>query len=89
VRQYFFEEGMDRRVQERQWLVPELRTAVVQGDIRVSFQPLVQLVTKKIVGFEASPRWLHSSFGEIMLGRFIPIVEEIGLIHELFDQTLP
>jgi EAL domain-containing protein (putative c-di-GMP-specific phosphodiesterase class I) len=40
------------------------------------------------VGFEASPRWIHSSLGEIMPGRFIPIAEESGLIYELSDQIL-
>jgi diguanylate cyclase (GGDEF)-like protein len=84
----FFEEGMDRRVQERQWLVQELRLAVAQGDIQAYFQPTIQLDTKKIVGFEASPRWIHASFGEIIPSRFIPIAEESGLIHELSDQIL-
>jgi predicted signal transduction protein with EAL and GGDEF domain len=85
---HFFEEGMDRRVQERQWLVQELRLALAQGDVCASFQPTVQLVTKKLVGFEASPRWLHATLGEIAPGRFIPIAEESGLIHELSDQIL-
>jgi diguanylate cyclase (GGDEF)-like protein len=85
---HFFEEGMDRRVQERQWLVQELRLALAQGDICASFRPSVELATKTIVGFEASPRWRHASFGEIMPGRFIPIAEENGLIHELSDHIL-
>ena len=57
---HFFEEGMDRRVQERQWMVQELRAALAHGDIRASFQPSVQLATQTIIGFEASPRWLHA-----------------------------
>jgi diguanylate cyclase (GGDEF)-like protein len=84
----FFEEDMDKRIQEREWLVQDLRIAVARGDIRVYFQPSVQLKTKRIVGFEARPRWLHSSCGEIMPDRFIPIAEESGLIHELGDQIL-
>jgi diguanylate cyclase (GGDEF)-like protein len=85
---HFFEEEMDKRVQERQWLVQELRIAVAKESICAYFQPSVQLSTKKIVGFEALPRWIHSSAGEIMPDRFIPIAEETGLIHELADQTL-
>jgi diguanylate cyclase (GGDEF)-like protein len=85
---HFFEEGMDRRVQERQWLVQELRLALAQGGICAAFQPSVELVGKRVVGFEASPRWIHASLGEIMPGRFIPIAEESGLIHELSDQIL-
>jgi len=84
----FFEEEMDKRVQERQWLVQELRTALANQSIRAYFQPSVQLKTKQIIGFEAVPRWIHPSFGEILPDRFVPIAEECGLIHELADQLL-
>jgi len=84
----FFEEEMDKRVQERQWLEQELRAAVVNGDIQAYFQPSVDLKTRMIVGFEASPRWIHPSFGEVPPDRFIPIAEESGLIHELADQIM-
>jgi predicted signal transduction protein with EAL and GGDEF domain len=84
----FFEDDMDKRVQERQWLVQELRIAVADQNIRVYFQPSVLLKTKRVIGFEALPRWIHPSFGEIMPDRFIPIAEECGLIHELADQLL-
>jgi diguanylate cyclase (GGDEF)-like protein len=84
----FFEEDMDERVRERQWLVQELRTAVSEGGICVYFQPSVDLNTKRIVGFEAFPRWFHSSFGEIAPDRFIPLAEQSGMIHELADHVL-
>jgi diguanylate cyclase (GGDEF)-like protein len=84
----FFEDDMDKRVQEREWLVQELRVAVANESIRAYFQPSVDLTTKRIIGFEALPRWIHASSGEIMRDRFIPIAEECGLIHELADQIL-
>jgi diguanylate cyclase (GGDEF)-like protein len=84
----FFEDEMDKRVQERESLVQELRIAVAQGNIRAYFQPSVELKTRRIVSFEAVPRWLHASLGEIAPDRFIPIAEESGMIHELGDQIL-
>jgi len=84
----FFEDDMDKRVQERQWLMQELRAAVANESIRAYFHQSVQLKTNRIIGFEALPRWIHPSFGEIMPDRFIPIAEECGLIHELADQIL-
>ena len=84
----FFEDDMDKRVQERHGLEQELRIAVANESIRAYFQPSVQLKTKRVVGFEALPRWIHSSYGEIMRERFIPIAEECGLIHQLADQIL-
>ena len=56
--------------------------------IRPFFQPVVDLKTRKVLGFEAIPRWIDASMGEIPLDRFIPLAEENGLIHDLFDQLL-
>lgn len=84
----FFEDEMDNRVHERQWLEQELRAAVADGSILAYFQPSVDLKTKAVVGFEALPRWIHPSFGEVSPDRFIPIAEECGLIAELADQIL-
>ena len=84
----FFEDEMDKRVHERQWLEQELHAAVTAGSIQAYFQASVDLRTKKVVGFEALPRWVHPAFGEILPDRFVPIAEESGLIHQLADQIL-
>lgn len=84
----FFEDEMDKHVQERQWLEQELRSAISSRGVQAYFRPAVDLKTGKIIGFEASPRWYHSSLGEISADRFLPIAEESGLIHELADQIL-
>jgi diguanylate cyclase (GGDEF)-like protein len=84
----FFEDAMDRRVHERQWLETELRLAVVNGSIQPFFQPSVQLSTRRILGFEAVPRWFHPTAGEIPAERFLPVAEESGLIHELAEHIL-
>lgn len=56
-----------------------------QGDNEFSlyYQPLICLKTGKIRGFEALLRWHHPQKGLISPVDFIPISEEIGLIHEL------
>jgi diguanylate cyclase (GGDEF)-like protein len=84
----FFEDEMDKRVREREWLEQELHVAVADGTIQAYFQASVDLKTKRVVGFEVLPRWVHPSFGEIEPERFIPIAEETGLIHELATQIL-
>jgi diguanylate cyclase (GGDEF)-like protein len=84
----FFEDEMDKRVREREWLEQELHAAVAAGTIQAYFQASVDLKTKRVVGFEVLPRWVHPSFGEIAPERFIPIAEETGLIHELAEQIL-
>jgi diguanylate cyclase (GGDEF)-like protein len=84
----FFEQEMDRRVQERDRLDRDLRAAIAADMIHPVFQPVFDLKTKTVVGFEAMPRRIDGSMGEIQLDRFIPVAEENGLIHELFERIL-
>jgi len=84
----FFEEQMDHGVRERERMERELRAAMTDGSLVTVYQPTVDLQTRRIVGFEATPRWTHSAMGEIPAARFIPIAEETGLIHELADRVL-
>jgi diguanylate cyclase (GGDEF)-like protein len=84
----FFDEEMDRHVRQREFMERELRAAIAAEDIRPFFQPLVDLKTQAIMGFEALARWTHAEIGEIPPDRFIPIAEDSGLIHALSDQLL-
>ena len=84
----FFQEEMDQSIFERDQLDRDLRKAIAGNLIQPFFQPVVDLETKKVVGFEALPRWIEASNAEIPADRFIPLAEENGLIHELFKQTL-
>jgi len=84
----FFDAEMDRYVREREFMERELRAAVEAGDIQPFYQPLVDLKTKQIIGFEALARWTHTDLGVIPPERFIPIAEDSGLIRQLGDQLL-
>lgn len=84
----FFEEEMDAQLRERDTLERELRLAVEADLIRPFFQPLVDLHTGAIKGFEALARWHHPEFGGIPPDRFIPIADSCGLIGRLTDQLL-
>src|SRR5829696_529180 len=77
----FFETGMDARAQTRRKIETELRAAV-QGDaLRPYYQPLVDLTSGRITGFEALVRWPHAERGMISPAEFIPVAEETGLIN--------
>jgi len=77
----FFEAGMDARAQARRKIETELRAAV-QGDaLRPYYQPLVDLSSGRITGFEALVRWPHPERGMISPAEFIPVAEETGLIN--------
>ena len=81
----FFEEEMDQRVHDRDHLERELSVAISEDAIRPYFQPVVNLYTRNVVGFESVPRWIHPTLGEIARDRFIPIAENNGSIHDLSE----
>ena len=80
---HFFEPEMDRRVQARRSLELDLRKAFAQGEFALYYQPLVNLDSNEVTGFEALLRWHHPERGMISPTEFIPLAEEIGLIVPL------
>jgi diguanylate cyclase (GGDEF)-like protein/PAS domain S-box-containing protein len=80
---HFFEPEMDRTVQARRQLELDLRKAFANGEFELYYQPLVNLGTNAVTGFEALLRWRHSERGMVSPTEFIPLAEEIGLIVPL------
>ena len=77
-------EGSGRRLQVR----TELERALADGDLRVHYQPIVEMSTGELHGVEALVRWEHPERGWILPADFIGIAEESGLIAELGDFVL-
>ena len=61
----------------------ELQRALEQGELRVYYQPGVDLATGQVVGAEALVRWEHPQRGLIVPDRFLGVAEETGLIVPL------
>jgi predicted signal transduction protein with EAL and GGDEF domain len=77
----FFEAGMDARAQSRRKIELDLRDAIQNEVLRPHYQPLIDLSTGRITGFEALVRWPHPERGMVSPGEFIPVAEETGLIN--------
>ena len=84
----FFEEHMDDHLQERAILERDLRQAIAEGDIDVLYQPVVDLSSGIITGFEALARWMHPERGLITPEIFIPVAEDCGQIVPLGEIVL-
>lgn len=84
----FFEQQMDARVQARRALESDLRQALVKNEFELHYQPLVNLSTNDISGFEALIRWNHPKRGQVPPGDFIQLAEEIGLIGPIGEWVL-
>lgn len=65
-----------------------LRRAVAAGEVEPHFQPIVDLRTRRVIGFEALARWTDHDLGFVPPGLFIPIAEERGIIGALSQLVL-
>ena len=78
-----YDRAMHKRTEDRRSLEMDLRNALALGQLRLAFQPVVDAIDERVVGFEALMRWRHPVLGEISPSKFIPIAEEAGLIGGL------
>jgi diguanylate cyclase (GGDEF)-like protein len=76
----FFEPAMDLQMQTRRIMERDLRKALPAGEFELYYQPVVNLKSSEISGFEALIRWNHPDKGIVSPAAFIPLAEEIGFI---------
>jgi diguanylate cyclase (GGDEF)-like protein len=83
-----FDDGLRADLEDRQRLRDELRTAIAEGQIRVHYQPIVDIHSGEVRGFEALARWEHPERGLLGPGAFMPAAESSGLIIPLGADVL-
>ncbi len=66
----------------------DLRKALKHDEFILHYQPIIELNTEQVVGFEALIRWNHPKHGIIYPADFIPITEETGLIIPISEWIL-
>jgi diguanylate cyclase (GGDEF)-like protein/PAS domain S-box-containing protein len=84
----FYEAAMDEALRRRRQLDTDLRQAITNGELHVHYQPLADLGSGRILGFEALLRWNHPRHGAVGPASFIPLAEESGFILELGSWVL-
>jgi diguanylate cyclase (GGDEF)-like protein/PAS domain S-box-containing protein len=78
-----FDASMHKLVASRFTLNQELRQSINNGELSMHYQPIMNLVTQELVGFEALMRWDHPERGAIGPDVFIPLAEQSDMILEL------
>lgn len=84
----FHSRQLDQAVNERVTVAAELRRAIKCGDLRLCYQPQVELASGFIIGVEALVRWQHPQRGLVGPADFISIAERTGCIIPLGEWVL-
>jgi diguanylate cyclase (GGDEF)-like protein len=83
-----YEPNQARAARRRFSIETDLRHAIEAGDLKLAFQPLIDLKSGDVAGFEALARWNHGRRGPLSPTEFIPVAEESGLIVALGQWAL-
>jgi len=78
-----FEAPMRVALQSRVRAEQELRAALADRQLELAFQPMVSLADGRILGAEALVRWRHPERGLVSAAEFIPLAEQMRVVHEL------
>ncbi len=79
----FFTSQMHDEILERHDIETKLHHAIENNELRIDYQPKVDINTQEIVGAEALLRWDQKELGQVSPSIFIPIAEESSLINEI------
>ncbi len=79
----FYEDFMDEQIKKTIRMEKELRHAIDKKELKLLFQPIVDIQTQEMRGAEALLRWEHPDGTTVFPADFIPIAEESGLIQQI------
>lgn len=84
----FYVRSMEDAAGKRRELEKDLRKAIAEDQLHLEYQPQFDLVSGRVIGYEALVRWDHPKKGSISPDDFLPCAEQSGLIHAIGEWAL-
>ncbi len=84
----FYNKSMNVDLNDRRQLEMDLRAALEDNALQLFYQPIIDLRTNAVTGFEALARWHHPVRGYVPPAIFIPVAEDSGLIVAIGEWAL-
>jgi len=84
----FFTEQMNLAATRRMALEADLRSAIQNRELRMFYQPVIELASGRVAGYEGLLRWQHRTRGLMAPAEFIQLAEDTGLILRVGEWAL-
>ncbi len=84
---HFFDAEVQARAQRAWDVESSLLPALDAGEVTVAYQPIVELPSRRIIGFEALVRWKSEKLGQVAPLELIAVAEECDMIDHVFDHV--
>ncbi len=84
----FFETAMDADLRERSALEADLRAAFDAGQIEPCYDPVVELASRRVVGYETRARWHHPGRGLVPPEIFLPVLDQLGALGRMTEALM-
>lgn len=80
---YYYTRALQQETEKRLKLIDDMHSAIQNQEFSLHYQPIIDVVTKKVASVETLLRWHHPQSGNIPLSDFIPVAEDCGLIRDI------
>ena len=83
-----FDEAMEAKMQRQMLIEASILDAIKTKNIIPNFQPIIDISSNKVIGFEVLARWFHPIVGNISPEEFVPVAEKQGVLGAMTIQLM-